>query len=49
MLKKAVTKKFKLRIWAYSLGEYLYILIKDGLTLKDRTYSINQSDEDFLE
>ena len=53
MLKKAATKKFRLRIWVYSLGEYLYILTKNGLTLKTyaihRTYAINQSDDDFLE
>ena len=49
MLKKAATKKFRLRIWAYSHGEYLYILTKNGLTLKHRTYVINQSDDDFLD
>ena len=49
MLKKAATKKFRLKIWAYSLGEYLYILTKIGLTLKHRTDNINQSDNDFLE
>ena len=49
MLKKAATKKFSLRIWAYSLGEYLYILAKNKLALKHRTYAINQSDDDFLE
>ena len=49
LLKKAATKKFRLRIWAYSLREYLYILTKNGLTLKHRTYAINQSDDDFLE
>ena len=49
MLKKAATKTFKLRIWAYSVGEYLYILTKNGLILKHRTYAINQSDDDFLE
>ena len=49
MLKKAATETFKLRIWVYSLGEYLYILTKNGLTLKHRTYIINQSDDDFLE
>ena len=37
------------RIWAYSLSEYLYVLSKTRLTLKHRTYTINQSDEDFLE
>ena len=49
ILKKVATKKFRLRIWAYSLRKYLYILTKNGLTLKHRTYAINQSDDDFLE
>ena len=31
------------------LGEYLYILTKNGLTLRHRTYAINQSEEDLLE
>ena len=39
----------RVRIWAYSLSEYLYVLSKSGLTLKHRIYAINQSDEDFLE
>ena len=39
----------RVRIWAYSLSEYLYVLSKSGLTLKHRTYTINQSDKDFLE
>ena len=39
----------RVRIWAYSLSEYLYVLSKSGLTLKHRTYMINQSDEDLLE
>ena len=39
----------RVRIWAYSLSEYLYVLSKTRLTLKHRTYTINQSDEDFLE
>ena len=34
MLKNAATKKLRLRVWAHSLGEYLYILTKNGLTLK---------------
>ena len=37
------------KIWAYSLSKYLYVLSKSGLTLKHRTYAINQSDDDFLE
>ena len=48
-LKAAGKYKLKVGIWAYSLSEYLYVLSKSGLTLKQRTYAINQSDEDFLE
>ena len=48
-LKEAATKKLRLRVWAYSLGEYLYILSKNGLTLRHRTYAINQTDDDLLE
>ena len=39
----------RVRIWAYSFSEYLYVLSKSGLTLKHRAYTINQSYEDFLE
>ena len=49
ILKAAATFKLRVRIWAYSLSEYLYVFSKSGLTLKHRTYAINQSDEDFLE
>ena len=48
-LKKAAEFNLRVRIWAYSLSEYLYVFSKSGLTLKHRTYAINQSDEDFLE
>ena len=48
-LKKAAQFNLRVRIWAYSLSEYLYVLSKSGLTLKHRTYAINQSNEDFLE
>ena len=48
-LKDAADLNLRVRIWAYSLSEYLYVLSKSGLTLKHRTYTINQSDEDFLE
>ena len=48
-LKEAATKKLRLLVWAYSLGEYLYILSKNGLTLRHRTYAINQTDDDLLE
>ena len=49
MLKNAATKNIRLRVSAHSLGEYLYILTKNGLTLRHRTYAINQTDEDLLE
>ena len=49
MLKNAATKKLRLRVWAHSLEEYLYILTKNGLTLRHRTYAINQTDQDLLE
>ena len=49
MLKNAATKKLRLRVWVHSLGEYLYILTKNGLILRHRTYAINQTDEDFLD
>ena len=48
-LKKTAKFDLRVRIWAYSLSEYLYVLSKSGLTLKHRTYAINQSNEDFLE
>ena len=48
-LKKAVQFNLRVKIWAYSLSEYLYVLSKSGLTLKHRTYAINQSHEEFLE
>ena len=34
---------------AYSLGEYLYILTKNGVISKHRTFAINQTDEYLLE
>ena len=42
LLKQGATKKLRLRVWAYSLGEYLYILSKNGLTLRQNVQ--NQSD-----
>ena len=48
-LKEVAKYNLRVRIWAYSLSEYLYVLSKSGLTLKHRTYAINQSDDDFLE
>lgn len=49
LLKTAATKTLRIRIWAYSLAEYLYMLTKSGLTLRHRTYAINQSDDNSLE
>ena len=49
LLKTAATKKLRMRIWAYSLAECLYVLIKSGPALKHGIYSINQSDDDLLE
>ena len=40
-LKAAAAKELRFRVWAHSLGEYLYILTKNGLTLRYRTYAIN--------
>ena len=48
-LKQTAQFNMRVRIWVYSLSEYLYVLSKSGLTLKHRTYVINQSDGDFLE
>ena len=48
-LKNVADFSLRVRICTYSLSEYLYVLSKSGLTLKHRTYTINQSDEDFLE
>ena len=49
ILKDTADFNLRVRIWAHSLSEYLYVLSKSGLTLKHRTCTINQSDEDFLE
>ena len=40
-LKNAATKKRKFRAWGYALGENLYVLGRDGLTLHHKTYSIS--------
>ena len=46
LLKEAAKKKLRLRFWAHSLGEQLYILTKNGLTLRHKTYAINQTGKD---
>ena len=49
VLKEATKYHLRVRVWTYALSEYLYVLSKSGLTMKHRTYAINQSDDDFLE
>ena len=49
LLKDATKKSKRLRVWAHSLGEYLYILAISGITLRHRAYIIIQEDEGFLE
>ena len=49
LLKSAATKKLRLRVWAHSIGEYLYILARSGLTLWHGKNAINQEEKDFLE
>ena len=39
-LECAATKKLRLRIWGYSLGEYLYMLAWDGLTLHHKNIAL---------
>ena len=48
-LKSEATKKLRLRVWGYSLGKDLYVLARDDLTLRHKTYSITQEDSNFLE
>ena len=49
LLKAAASKKLRVRIWVHSVGEYLYILSRSGLTLRHHTYTINQEEKDFIE
>ena len=46
-LKNATRKKYRTRIWGYSMGENLHILTKDGLTLYHKTYSFSSTANDF--
>ena len=34
----------KLRVWGYSMRQYLYVLVDSGLTLKYETYAITTED-----
>ena len=49
LLKPAASKKLRVRVWVHSIGEYVYILSRSELTLRHRTYTINQEDKDLLE
>ena len=49
LLKAVATRKPRLRVWTYSVGEYLYILSRNGLTLRNRTNEINHGKKNFLE
>ena len=44
LLKAAAAKKLGVRVWVHSIGEYLYILSRTGLTLRYWTYTISQED-----
>ena len=35
----------RVRVWGYTNGEYLYMLVDDGLTLKYKTYTIKSRDD----
>lgn len=49
LLKAAATRKLRLIVSAYTVGEYLYILSRSRLTLRHRKYTINQDDKELLE
>ena len=48
-LKNPLTKKMRLRVWGYSMGEYLYMLSKSSLTLKYKTYAITSQENELEE
>ena len=45
LLKAVATRKPRLRVWTYSVGEYL----RNGLTLRNQTNEINHGKKNFLE
>ena len=47
-MKNPLSKMMRLRVWENTNGEYLYMLLDGGLTLKNKTYTI-KSEEDELE
>ena len=38
--RNSLTKKMRLRVWGYTNGEYFYMLLDGGLSLKYKTYII---------
>ena len=44
-LKNAIMHKMRLWVWGYINGEYLYMLVDGGLTLKYKTYTIKLQDD----
>ena len=47
-IKNHLSKKIRLRVWRYTNGEHLYMLLDSRLTFKYKTYTI-KSEEDELE
>ena len=45
-LKSALTHKMRLRVCGYSNGEYLYMVVEGGLTLKYKNYTIKSMDDE---
>ena len=41
----AKKKKIRLRVWGYTNGEYLFMLIDSSLTLKYKTYALKSLDD----
>ena len=46
-LRNPLVKETRLRVWGYTNGEYLYMLIDGSLTLKYKTYTIKSLDDAF--
>ena len=44
-LENALSHKITLRVWRYTDGEYLYVLVYGGLPLKYKTYTIKLQDD----
>ena len=44
-LRNSIPKKMRLRVWGYTIGEYLYLLTDSSLTSKYNTYTIKSPDD----